>query len=174
MQVRFVLCRSVLLVAALLVQFPVHLSAEDSLASADVARGPSQSGIAQTRVVALDRTRQDSITGTRLRLPPTTEGWLRIAVADEAARQRASRVFAKSVFQPPQQQGAERKRGWIARHPALFGALVGFGGGYLIGYKSGDDGIIDDMTAGANGLILGGIGAGVGAAVGAIIVAVAK
>ena len=174
MRLRFVLCRSVLLVAAMLVQFPVHLSAENSLASAYVARGRSQSGIAQTRVVALDRAREDSIAGTGLRLSPTTEGWLRIAVADETARQRAPRIFAKPVFQPPQQQGAERKRGWIARHPALFGALVGFGGGFLIGYASGEDGILYDYTAGANGLILGGIGAGVGAAVGAVIGAVAK
>ncbi len=182
MRVRFFLCRSVLLVVVPLVQFPMHLSAENGLASADKGsaliqgREGSQSGIAhevdtQTPALALDRAREDSIAGTSLPLAPTTVGWLS---ASEVARQRAPRVFAKPVFQPPQQQGAERKRGWIARHPALFGALVGFGGGFLIGYASGEDGIIYDYSALGNGVILGGVGAGAGAAVGAIIGAVRK
>lgn len=174
MRVRIFLCRFLLVVAVPLVQFPMHLSAENGLASADVASGPSQSGITQTLAVALDSAREDSIAGASLPLAPTTEGWLRKVVASEVARQRASRVFAKPVFQPPQQQGAARKPGWIKRHPALFGALVGFGGGYLIGYASGDDGIFYDLSAVGNGLFLGGIGAGVGAAVGAIVGAVAK
>ena len=62
-------------------------------------------------------------------------------------------AFAKPMFQPPQQQGAVQKRGWIKRHPALFGGLVGFGGGFLIGYAAGDDGIFDDFSSEANGRV---------------------
>jgi len=61
------------------------------------------------------------------------------------------------------------KRNWIKRHPVLFGTLVGFGSGFLIGVAAGDDSVIDDMTAGANGWIVGGIGAASGAAISFII-----
>jgi hypothetical protein len=47
--------------------------------------------------------------------------------------------------------------------------LIGFGGGFLVGYLQGDDGVFDDFTAGFNGFVLGGIGAGAGAAVGAVV-----
>ena len=67
------------------------------------------------------------------------------------------------VQQPEQQQ-----RSWIGRHPLLFGTLVGFGAGFLIGYLPGDDGVFYDFTADFNGLVLGGVGAGVGALVGAV------
>jgi hypothetical protein len=60
------------------------------------------------------------------------------------------------------------KRNWIKRHPVLFGTLVGFSTGFLIGVAAGDDGVIDDETAVANGWIVGGIGAASGAAVGSI------
>jgi hypothetical protein len=56
----------------------------------------------------------------------------------------------------------------------LFGALVGFGGGFLIGYLPGDDGVFYDFTAEFNGLVLGGVGAGTGAAVGAVVGALSK
>ena len=62
----------------------------------------------------------------------------------------------------------------IGRHPVLFGTLIGFGGGFLIGYVPGDDGVFDDFTAGFNGLVLGGIGAGIGAGLGAIVGAATK
>jgi hypothetical protein len=55
----------------------------------------------------------------------------------------------------------------------LFGAVVGFGTGLLIGYAAGDDGVFDDYTAGFNGFVLGGIGAAAGAAAGAIAGALA-
>jgi len=70
-----------------------------------------------------------------------------------------------ALQQPRQQQ----RLGWIGRHPVLFGTLVGFGGGFLIGYSRGDDGVFDDFTAEFNGLVLGGVGAGVGAMSGAIL-----
>ena len=72
------------------------------------------------------------------------------------------------------QQPAPQKRSWIGRHPALFGALVGFGSGFLIGYLPGDDGVFDDFTAGFNGLVVGGVGAATGGAVGAIVGALTK
>jgi hypothetical protein len=69
------------------------------------------------------------------------------------------------------QASTPRRRGWIARHPVFFGALVGFGTGFLIGYLPGDDGVFNDFTAGFNGWVTGGIGAGAGAAVGAMVAA---
>jgi hypothetical protein len=47
----------------------------------------------------------------------------------------------------------------------VFGALVGFGSGFLIGYLPGDDGVFDDFDAEFNGLVLGGVGALAGAVV---------
>ena len=73
----------------------------------------------------------------------------------------------------PQHTGTP-KRSWIKRHPVLVGTLVGFGGGFAIGYMAGDDGIFDDFTAGFNGVVLGAIGAGTGAAVGAAVGAMSK
>ena len=60
-------------------------------------------------------------------------------------------------------------RNWIERHPSLFGAAVGFGGGFLIGYLPGDDAVFDDFTAEFNGLVLGGVGAAAGAIVGWLV-----
>jgi hypothetical protein len=62
-----------------------------------------------------------------------------------------------------------RIRSWIAAHPVLFGAAVGFGTGFLIGYLPGDDGVFDDFTAGFNGWVMGGIGAGTGALIGVVV-----
>jgi len=58
---------------------------------------------------------------------------------------------------------------WAARHPVLFATLVGFGGGFLVGYATGGDELIHDFSAYGNGLIRGGVGAGIGAAVGVIV-----
>ena len=69
----------------------------------------------------------------------------------------------------PAAQAATSRRSWIRRQPVLFGALVGFGSGFLIGYAAGDDGVFDDFTAAFNGWVMGGIGAGAGAAVGAVV-----
>jgi hypothetical protein len=60
-------------------------------------------------------------------------------------------------------------RSWIRRHPALFGAAVGFTSGYVYGVARGDDGVFDDFTAGFNGWVCGGVGAGAGAVIGAIV-----
>jgi len=46
------------------------------------------------------------------------------------------------------------------------GAILGFGSGLIAGLAAGDDGIFYDMTAGFNGMVLGGMGAGAGAIIG--------
>ncbi len=100
--------------------------------------------------------------------------------AEAAPLKRAARQA--SVLSLPAAQSrplrARRQRatthGWIGRHPALFGAAVGFWAGFFIGYVPGDDGVFDDFTATFNGMVMGGIGAGVGAATGAIISAAGK
>ena len=100
-------------------------------------------------------------------------GWLERATDGRVPRLARSTAFADSALRDVQQPGPQ-KRSWIERHPVLFGALVGFGGGFLIGYGAGDDGVFDDFTAGFNGAVLGGIGAGTGAAVGAVVAATTK
>ena len=57
----------------------------------------------------------------------------------------------------------QTKKFWTA---TKIGALSGFAAGLVVGLAAGDDGVFDDMSAGSNGLILGGIGAGAGALVG--------
>jgi hypothetical protein len=95
----------------------------------------------------------------RVQVPRLRQNFLSAALRD--ARLPAVRRM------PAQQTAAPSRRNWIVRHPTLFGALVGFGGGFAIGYGAGDDGVFDDYVASFNGLVLGGIGAGVGAGVGA-------
>ena len=51
----------------------------------------------------------------------------------------------------------------------MFGALVGCGGGFLIGFLPGDDAVLDDFDASFNGLVVGGVGALTGAVVGEIV-----
>lgn len=99
--------------------------------------------------------------------------WLERAADREVPHLTRSTAFADSALRARQQPGAQ-KRSWIGRHPVLFGALVGFGGGFLIGYLPGDDGVFYDFTAEFNGLVLGGVGAGIGAAVGAVVEALSK
>ena len=89
------------------------------------------------------------------------------------ARLAPSKTSADLAWRVRQQSG-DRKRSWIGRHPVLFGAIVGFGAGFLIGYLPGDDGVFDDFSAGFNGLVLGGVGGGGGAGIGAIVGASAK
>jgi hypothetical protein len=86
-----------------------------------------------------------------------------------ALRLRLSTIPANVTFQAAQAPAAPRKRSWIGRHPVLFGALVGAGSGFLIGYLPGDDGVFYDFTAGFNGTVIGGVGALTGAVAGAIV-----
>jgi len=199
---RLIALRSGLLVALLLFLYPLDLSAQSSVGSiepnAALSRAPEyqveplgravpvrfDSGAPREigtppLVLAVVRS-SDRGTGPASRLPSTPAvGWLqRAATSLELARLNFSPASADSalprVQQPGVQQPGQRKRSWIGRHPALFGTLVGFGAGFLIGYLPGDDGVIDDFTAEANGLILAGVGAGTGALVGAIVGAARK
>jgi hypothetical protein len=94
-------------------------------------------------------------------------GWL-----EQATRRSVlSPKLPSTVWSNPAvlvQQAGPQEGNWIGRHAVLFGALVGFGGGYLLGYLPGDDAVFYDFTAEFNGLVLGGVGAGVGALVGAV------
>lgn len=92
-------------------------------------------------------------------------GWVERAVDREVSHLDHSASAARAAFQAVQQP---QKRNWIRRHPVLFGAMVGFGGGFLIGYLPGDDAVFDDFTAGFNGMVLGGVGALAGAIVGKV------
>ena len=96
-----------------------------------------------------------------------TSGWLQRSVDREMAR--LTRARADSTFEVVQQQPGPQKRNWIQRHPVLFGTLVGFGGGFLIGFLPGDDAVLDDFDASFNGLVVGGVGALAGAIVGEVV-----
>lgn len=79
-------------------------------------------------------------------------GWVERAVGDERRRLHVSAALLDSAFLIVQDPWP-RRRSWIGRHPVLFGTLVGFGDGFLIGYAAGDSGVFDDFTAGFNGVL---------------------
>jgi hypothetical protein len=151
-----------------------------------MARSPEELIPTAAIVLVTDETRQGtseedvSLESSRPLTRPGSLGrttrarcWFEHAADQPIPRPRRSPAFADSAMRARQQPGP-KKQSWIGRHPALFGALVGFGGGFLIGYLPGDDAVFDDFTAGFNGMVMGGIGAGTGAALGAIIGAARK
>jgi len=196
MTTRLLPLRSGLLVALLLFLQPLQLWAQSSVGSirpnAALSRAPEyqveplgwaarvrfESGALREigtppHVLALARSSDGgSVPASRLPSTPVA-GWLTRAASRELARLNLSAASAEPALLRVQQPG-QRKRSWIGRHPVLFGTLVGFGGGFLIGYLPGDDGVFDDFTAGFNGWVLGGVGAGTGALVGAIVGAATK
>lgn len=96
---------------------------------------------------------------------PTPPGFtpLRDAIARDSARlSHLVRADARRA----QEAKAPEQRNWIQRHPSCFGAMIGFVGGFLIGFLPGDDAVFDDYAAAFNGAVLGGIGAGTGAILG--------
>jgi len=93
---------------------------------------------------------------------PSVGGVIRPAIGREAIRLAASPANVATRRSEPGQ------RSWIARHPMLLGATVGFGAGFLIGYLPGDDGVFEDFSAEFSGLVVGAAGAGAGALAGAI------
>ena len=103
--------------------------------------------------------------GLRTSLP----GWLQVTPTRETGRFGLTSFRAERSAMAVAQPSRGEHRNWIQRHPVLFGAAVGFGGGYLIGYSTGDDGLFYDFTAEFSGLVLGGIGAGAGALFGAVV-----
>ena len=96
-----------------------------------------------------------------------TSAWIERSVDREVARLTLTRTDA--TFKVVRRQAAPQKRSWIQRHPVLFGTLVGFGGGFLVGFLPGDDAVLDDFDASFNGLVLGGVGALTGAIVGEVV-----
>ena len=105
-----------------------------------------------------------------------TSGWAETSTAgsfERAIDREVSRLLVSSAApqfsSALQRQPRPQKRNWIQRHPVLFGTLVGFGGGFLIGFLPGDDGVLDDFVASFNGLVIGGVGALTGAVVGEVV-----
>ena len=94
-------------------------------------------------------------------------GHLHRAASRELAHVTLSKASARFSLVHAQQPA--QSRGWIGRHPVVFGTLVGFGGGFLIGYLPGDDAVINDGAAGFNGLVMGAVGTGIGAAIGVFV-----
>lgn len=95
-------------------------------------------------------------------------------VAASAARE-VSRLVRALPPEPrpaqPSQPPPAKKSGWIARHPKLFGGLVGFGAGCAVGASrvgGSADTFFNALDEGACPVV-GGIGAAAGALVGALI-----
>lgn len=99
-------------------------------------------------------------------------GWVpsRGALTSEAFRELARPIRVEPrLFAPARQGGSQgsQQRGWVGRHPVLFGALVGVGPGVVFGeYELGRKG---DMAHGPDMLIGAGIGAGTGSLVGLVV-----
>lgn len=77
-----------------------------------------------------------------------------------SSRVDASRRLPSARQDPPQ---GSQSRGWISRHPVLFGTLLGGGLGALVGHQT--FGRMEDAPTSLAMLM----GAGIGAAVGALI-----
>jgi len=100
---------------------------------------------------------------------------------DRISRELALAKYNNRISQPPvmrlateDDQRAHQKRGWIARHPVIFGAIVGFAVGFPVGYATGNsaargDPSSDYLTPEEKGLLIGGIGAGIGALIGKLV-----
>jgi len=100
--------------------------------------------------------------------PPSQQPRLREAIAREATQSALSLVRGEGSLV---QQPGSADRGWIARHPALFGALVGAGAGAVSAvtmenelFCSGGD---EDCFFHGDGRVL--VGAGFGAGIGALV-----
>jgi hypothetical protein len=106
-------------------------------------------------------------------------GAIHQSVAREATRLAAGRQAAAAGPQttPPEKH-------WVARHPALTGALIGLGVGFSIGvatcrYPTAEGSSCSDYTYPGNarmlgGLTIGGFGAAIGAGIGALAGAIAR
>lgn len=196
MTTRLLTLRRGLLVALLLCLYPPHLLAQSNMGS--IQSNPALSSEAEVQVDPLGweapvrfksgafrevGTSPHSLAAVRSSeggTVPTSRwpgrlaaGWLNRTASHEVARLNLAAAYTDSALLRVQQSGAH-SHSWIGRHPVLFGTLVGFGSGFLVGYLPGDDGVFDDYAASFNGLVLGGVGAGTGALVGAIVGAAKK
>jgi len=97
-------------------------------------------------------------------------------LSDAIEREAARLAFSLGKTVAPTQRPVPQDRGWIRRHPALFGAMVGAGVGAVSAVpdwtelycsRGGDE---DCLFHGGAGVLFGaGVGAGVGALVGFLV-----
>ena len=74
---------------------------------------------------------------------------------------------ASTYLETKEDKQDSQRQGWINRHPVIFGTIVGFGGGFAIGYAVGPSGTTNtDKEIAA--CLFGAIGAGVGALIGKV------
>lgn len=124
------------------------------------------------------------VPGSSLAQDQSGPGTLHESVAREATRLAAGRQTT-AAFQAPCPSAdagtgrcSPQEKSWIARHPALTGALIGLGVGVPIGiatchYPTAEGSSCSDFTYPGNARLLGGLtmgayGAGIGAGVGAL------
>jgi len=96
-------------------------------------------------------------------------GVLTASAAREVSRLVRSTAPEPRTAQPTQPQS--KNKGWIARHPKLFGALVGFGVGCVAGASrvgGSEDNFFNTLDELACPVV-GGIGAGAGALVASLV-----
>ena len=103
---------------------------------------------------------------------PSQKAMLSTAIEREAARLALS---LGKIAVPPSQQPVSQDRGWIRRHPVLFGAIVGAGVGAVSSVPRWNElycatgGDEDCVFHGGVGVLVGaGAGAGVGALIGSL------
>jgi hypothetical protein len=108
--------------------------------------------------------RVERLTALHARLSTATP--IADAVANSVARDLGAAGTPRTEGGLPGQQ-AEPERSWISCHPALFGAMVGAGGGAVVGATAGHECSEESWCQrGATTLIGAGIGAGAGALIG--------
>lgn len=96
----------------------------------------------------------------------SSPGALTLSVAHEASHLARVTASAPTTTQPAPQQ--TKKKGWIGRHPVLFGALVGFGAGCVLGASrvgGSQDTFFNALDEFACPVV-GGMGAGAGSVIG--------
>ena len=118
-------------------------------------------------------------------LPTSVFAQEQAGLLHEAVTREATKLAATvQTPAPAPQTPAPQEKNWIARHPALTGALIGLGIGFPIGvatcgYPTAEGSSCSDYTYPGNarmlgGLTIGGFGAAIGAGVGALVGAIAR
>ena len=126
-------------------------------------------GLLGCQVFAADADQAMSGRRARVSAVASPSGVLTASAAREVSRLVRSMAPELRAAQPSQQQ--PRSKGWLARHPQLFGALVGFGAGCIVG--ASQVGGSEDTFANALDEfacpVVGGIGAGAGALIALLV-----